>query len=186
MDLILTTPRLRLSPQTRGDVATLQAFFRQPGVRRFLLDDQLVDEAWVAATVAQSEANFAREGWGLWIARERTNKTLLGVTGLLRMNGEDAEPELLYALDDRRRGRGFATEMAEAVLAHAFGACGLVRVLASTDAPNHDSLSVMDRLGMTPISAPTPGKGADHPYRALSFENWVRTRTIRLAAIQPS
>ena len=45
-------------------------------------------------------------------------------------------------------GRGYATEAAEAVLAHAFGALGLHRVQATHLTRNPASCRVMEKLGM--------------------------------------
>lgn len=53
-----------------------------------------------------------------------------------------------------QRGRGYATEAADAVLRDAFGR-GLPRVLAVTEPDNHASQAVCRRLGMTALGRTT-------------------------------
>ena len=81
-----------------------------------------------------------------------------GPFGLLPGFGEDPGspsarrnvPEfgLFWMLAPEHRGRGYATEAGRALIAHAFGALDLRRIVATTEHENQASVAVMRRLGM--------------------------------------
>ena len=55
---------------------------------------------------------------------------------------------VIYLLAPAEWGRGHASEVGRALLAHAFETLGLERVIAQADTPNTKSIDVMERLGM--------------------------------------
>ena len=71
----------------------------------------------------------------------------IGVCGL-RGASWAGEPEIVYSLIPERWRRGLATEAASGVLAYAFGALDLARVIAATSPSNAASIRVLERLGM--------------------------------------
>jgi ribosomal-protein-alanine N-acetyltransferase len=143
----IETPRLRLRPAGSADVDALHALWTDPEVRRWLWDDVVIDRATAAERVADSEAHFAADGFGLWVAEEREDGALVGVAGLVVIEPHFG-PELIYSLHPAHWGRGYATEASRAILRYAFDALGLARVPGRTDAPNHGSARVLERLGM--------------------------------------
>jgi RimJ/RimL family protein N-acetyltransferase len=145
--LELHTPRLRLRPCGEADVDALHALWTHPQVRRWLWDDRVIDRDTAAQRVAASQASFADAGWGLWAIESRGGGALLGVAGLVVIEPA-VGPELNYALHPDHQRRGYATEAARAVLAHAFDALGFARVAGRTDTPNAESARVLERLGM--------------------------------------
>lgn len=68
------------------------------------------------------------------------------------------EVGLFWAIATPHRGRGYAAEAARALIAHAFGALSLGRIVATTEHANLASQAVMRKLGMTilrnPLDAP--------------------------------
>lgn len=142
------TARLVLRPVTARDVDALHELWMHPDVRRFLWDDALLPRDETAAIVARSEASFAASGHGLWLARPASAPApLVGFCGYWPFH-DPPEVELLYGLARNAWGRGLATEMSRAMLAHGFDALGFNEIQASTDAPNEASIRVMQRLGM--------------------------------------
>ena len=85
---------------------------------------------------------------GTW-AIERTDDGIVSGTVLLLTlpNDEHGEVEIGWHLHPDSWGRGYATEAARAVLAHAFAA-GLPEVIAVTHVGNTASQAVARRLGM--------------------------------------
>lgn len=166
---VLTTGRLVLTPCAADDVPRIHALLVEPEVRRFLLDDEIVDEEWVAGVVETSRRSFAEGGWGLWCLESRADGSFAGIAGLRKTLGA-AEPQLLYALDPAHWGRSLATEAAAAVARYAFDDLGWRELLASTDPPNRASIRVMERLGMRFLEA---SHAAGHPlvlYRLTAAE----------------
>jgi RimJ/RimL family protein N-acetyltransferase len=144
----LETPRLRLRAACEADVDALHALWTDAQVRRWLWDDRVIERAIAAERVEASLASFARAGWGLFVVEARDGAgALLGHAGLIEIDPA-LGPELIYAFHPGVWGRGYASEAARAVLAHAFEALGLERIPGRTDTPNRESARVLERLGM--------------------------------------
>jgi ribosomal-protein-alanine N-acetyltransferase len=143
----LSTPRLRLVPCADGDVERIHSLLTHPLVRRYLMDDQIVERKWVFDMVEASRRTFTEARHGLWYVETRAAGTFVGLAGL-RVCAGAVEPQLFYALDPQQWGHGFATEAAAAIADYAFEDLGWTELLASTDPPNHASIRVMERLGM--------------------------------------
>lgn len=141
---LLTTERLVLRRVTVDDHAWLLAHWTTPDVRRFLFDGELVSAAEVAAAAAHP----------LWLVLEN-GEDPAGTAGLRPL--DDLGFEIYYSLAPSAWGRGYATEAAAAVLAHALGPMGLSEVFAEVDEGNTASVAVIERLGMTPF-ATVPGE----------------------------
>jgi RimJ/RimL family protein N-acetyltransferase len=93
------------------------------------------------------ERAAARPGYGLLHASLRDGGRFVGGCGLFPVpEGEDIE--IAYRLPHARWGQGFATEMAGAVLAHAFDTLGLRRVVGLTWPENVPSQRVLEKIGM--------------------------------------
>ena len=120
---ILTTSRLALHPLQDPDSPALLALLSLEPVRRYLLDGEVPDAAWIAAVVSDSHADFSRKGLGLWGARRADGPSLVGLVGFRDFHEPPVE-ELLFALHPDAWGSGLAKEMAEAAIAHAFTAAG--------------------------------------------------------------
>lgn len=143
---MLYTDRLRLDPLAPHDAPEFLALFRHPEVRRYLLDDKLVEPGWVAHEIAGSRERFAAGGVGLFAVRLRGSQGgLAGVVGLRPHHAE--ELQILYAVDPALAGRGIASEMVAAVLDYCFDVAELDAVRATIDAPNTASLRLVERLG---------------------------------------
>ncbi|HVS15206.1 MAG TPA: GNAT family N-acetyltransferase [Thermoanaerobaculia bacterium] len=145
---VLRTERLELRPFSGDDAAALHALFVDPEVRRFLLDDQVVEPEWVEGEIAGSRRRFAGGGLGLWTIRRRNEDRVIGFVGF-REFFEPPQLQLVYGLLPAAWGEGLATEAAREAIRCAFEDAGLVEVVAATDPPNRASMGVMDRLGMS-------------------------------------
>jgi len=149
VDYVLRTQRLVLRPATADDHAVLLAHWSAPDVRRFLFDGAMLPAAELTEAIEDSVRDFARAGYGLWLAYEngRSDLGLVGTAGLRPL--DDLGLEIFYSLAPGSWGRGYATEAARAVLDHALGSLGLPEVLAEIDEGNTASIAVIERLGMT-------------------------------------
>ncbi len=154
---MLQTARLTLRPVSQEDAAALHHLFAQPEVYRYMTDGEPISRDWIDTIIADSIATFAQCGLGLWAVQARDTQALIGLTGF-RYFYEPPVLELLYALLPGHWQAGLATEMATAAMDYAFTHTDMASIRASTDAPNHASVRVMERLGMrpqgrTPVSA---------------------------------
>jgi ribosomal-protein-alanine N-acetyltransferase len=143
---VLTTNRLALRPVDPTLRDGLHALFADPAVRRYLLDDQLIDLDWIDEVIATSQRQFAENRYGLWAVYLRNSPVLIGACGYAVFD----QLQLLYALRPAYWKQGFATEAARAVVGYGFQEAGLTEIVAAADLPNTASFGVMERLGMKP------------------------------------
>lgn len=144
---ILETARLDLRPMQRADVGAIHRIANEPGVRKFLFDDQPIAYDSVESILRQSSKNFDARRFGIWIVRERNSSDAIGFCGL-RESKELGEVEILYALSEAKWRLGYATEAALAVQRYSFEDVHLERLVGITDVGNHESWRVLERLKM--------------------------------------
>lgn len=144
----IETGRLRLRPLAQGDADELHRLWVEPGVRRYLWDDEVIAPERTRAAVEESVRLFESSGLGLWAVRPRGGDELIGFCGFWFFH-EPPRPELLYGVAPRLWNRGLATEAARAMLAYGFGRLSFGRIEASTDAANVASARVLERAGMS-------------------------------------
>ena len=156
---ILFTSRMLLHRLTGDDLGPLHAIFVEPGVRRYLWDDETIPRAQMRSVLATSDDCFERHGVGLWAVRAMHGAEMIGCCGFHPFH-RPSRLELLVALRESCWGRGLAGELLAVLIRHAFEDHGFEQVLASTDVPNQASLRVMEKLGMrrrTPFGADEDG-----------------------------
>jgi ribosomal-protein-alanine N-acetyltransferase len=198
MTSVLETARLRLRPYTRDDIEPLRAVFADAYARQFY---PLMGEAEkLAGWIEWNLLNYEHDGVGLWALEERGQPgRLIGDCGLTYQDVEGRrELELGWHLLESERGRGYATEAAQACLNYAFERLAVSMVCSIVDPTNVASRAVAGRvhaacrefvknertmlLYFTDGSArrlPTPTESA-MPITALPLEAHVR-RHIRAA-----
>ncbi|MGE0825364.1 MAG: GNAT family N-acetyltransferase [Candidatus Binatia bacterium] len=143
----LRTTRLALFPYQETDIAGLHRVWIDPGVRKYLWDEQLITLATAAEVVQAGIQDWATHHYGQWTVRLPQHSEIIGFCGF-RASQEDDHPELLYGLLPTYWGQGFATEASLAALQYIFVQRHLARIWAATDPPNVASVRVMERLGM--------------------------------------
>jgi [ribosomal protein S5]-alanine N-acetyltransferase len=150
--MILETARLALRPVTPADHAGLHGLFTQPGVRRFVFDDQIITSEHTEAIVGKSEDLFRTAQYGLWLARPRSEAAattpLIGFGAFWHFR-DPPELELLYGVADAHVKQRYGREIAHAVVEYGFTTLGMREIRASTDAAHAMSRRLLDALGFT-------------------------------------
>lgn len=144
----LQTNRLTLTPFAQADLPELHALFTNPDVRRYLLDDLIVEWDWTVDVVEKSATMFRDLGYGLWAVRETGQRPIIGFCGYWRFEHLPHPLQLIYGLLPAWWGGGLATEAARTVMDYGFQTIGFTGIIAATDPPNQASVRVMERLGM--------------------------------------
>src|SRR5215207_4614042 len=123
---------------------------------------------------------------GKWLAYEESTGAFVGRGGPSWAVVEGAEcVEIGWALRQEVWGRGYATEIGRASLAHAFSVPGVEEVVDFTEVHNVRSRAVMERLGMRyvrQILRPGLIAGSSEMYEDAPFALYRITR----AAQEPS
>ena len=137
----LRTERLALDPVTPDDAAFVLELLNDPGWIANIGDRgvRTLDDAgaYIAERFSKSLWLVVRDGAG-----ER-----VGMCGLVDRDGLDHH-DIGYAYLERHAGKGYATEAARAVLAHARGDLGHDTILAITAPDNTPSQRVLEKIGL--------------------------------------
>ena len=118
-----------------------------PFIRKFLWDDEIISIKTSLEILKKVEAQFLKNGWGLWKIIETKNNNFVGYAGLWIFFDEN-QPQLLYTLLPEYTGKGFATEAATAIIHYAFEHLHFSYLIASIDRPNINSVKVCEKLNM--------------------------------------
>lgn len=153
----LVTERLVLRPPVAEDLPWVLEQMNTPAVMRHLAGVRSAEA--VAEALAEDIAAFGQPGghrrWTVWL-REGPGQdgVRVGRVGLFHLRSPAAPPvlqgqrEIGWTFAEAHWGKGYATEAARAVIAHAFGPRLALPVLyAQTSTSNEASTRMMQRLG---------------------------------------
>ena len=151
MPTIAETGRLIIRHWHPSDAEDAFAIYGDPEVTRYLADDArdtTIDQTreWLAKkVVTQAE----KAPLGLWAVEERANSRVIGHALLqyAAINGED-RVEVGYALARAAWGKGYATEIAEAMLRVGFDTLNLTEIYGVVIPENTASRRVLEKIGM--------------------------------------
>jgi RimJ/RimL family protein N-acetyltransferase len=143
----LETERLHLRAAGPGDVDRLVGLHDDPLVAEYM---GVRDREWYEWRIGASEAEWRERGHGFVVVLDQIGGRFLGRTGL-KYWPEFGETELGWVLRPEARGRGYATEAAEAVLRWGFERFDFPYVTAMIRPGNVASIAVAERLGMGPL-----------------------------------
>ncbi|MGW1738087.1 GNAT family N-acetyltransferase [Nocardia sp. NPDC001965] len=135
------TRRLVLRAWTSADLTAVRTGARRPG---WAADFPAAGDREIAEVLVEASAGPDRSGHR--IVTERSSGSAIGSIGLFR-RPNDGVLELGYGIVPSYRGRGYATEAATALAAHAFTAPGVHTVSASVDLANPASVRVLEKAG---------------------------------------
>lgn len=138
----LRTERLTLSPVTLDDDAFVLELLNDPGWLQNIGDRGV-------RTIEDARAYITdRFSKSLWLVIRDASGERLGLCGIVEGRPGLDHPDIGYALLERHGGKGYATEAARAVLAHAQQVLGLKTVFAITTPENTPSQRVLEKIGL--------------------------------------
>ena len=151
-DIIIETERLILRTIADGDIAQWIAHMNTPAVTEHLGGPR--DVVKIEANFAQTEAAFARDGFGFMMLQHKRSGDFIGNCGLKRVDNEYApsallgEMEIGWSLREDYWRCGYTYEAALATFELAFERHEAPRVFAFTTDRNEPSWRLMEKLGM--------------------------------------
>jgi RimJ/RimL family protein N-acetyltransferase len=149
---VIETARLRLRPRTLDDLEDCFRLDREPGTLDWVdwplpeggWDDETAHRALIRARTVQTYP----PGLGYWIvARRECPDEFLGWVLLIPEDAVGPEVEIGWRLLGSVRGRGYATEAAQALCRHGFGTAGVARIVSEIYRANAASNRVAEKLG---------------------------------------
>lgn len=143
----IVTERLVLRRYTVDDIPDIVAFASHPSVARVTKEIQGT-EAGVRQYIdlQNTYQPFEMERCFDLAIELKEEKRVIGLVSAVRREHEQVE--IGYALGVEYRGRGLATEAAEALVAYGFDVLKLHRISAHTGKHNIRSWRLMERIGM--------------------------------------
>ena len=145
----LSTERLILRAWREEDLPAFAALNADPRVVEYL--PRCLERAESDALAECIAAHFRRHGCGLWAVEAPGVAPFIGFAGLA-VPGFEAHftpcLEIGWRLAFAHWGRGYATEAARRVLAHAFGPLDRAEIVSFATRDNRRSRAVMERLSM--------------------------------------
>jgi [ribosomal protein S5]-alanine N-acetyltransferase len=144
---ILETPRLLLRSVALSDSSFLLRLLNDPSWQENIGDRGVrcaADaEVYVRNTIW---AQYQAYGYGMYAVQLRSTTLPIGICGLVKRDFL-AAPDLGFALLPEYVGRGYAFEVARALMVHAEKNLGIGRLYAIVKHGNHRSLRLLGRLG---------------------------------------
>lgn len=162
--LVLSTPRLTIRPFVAGDAPAMAAVLGDAEVMRYSEAGSL-NEAEVSNWIGEQVKAYSQSRYfGRWAICENAGSQAIGYVKLAQEEGLTAEreAELGFRLARQNWGRGYATEVAKAVVEDAFGAGKIDRMIGIVDPHNGASVRVLQKLGMS-YARPISFEGYDYP-----------------------
>jgi ribosomal-protein-alanine N-acetyltransferase len=144
---VIQTERLLLRPLELNDADFILELLNEAAFLRFIGDKGVRNLETAREYIQKGPIDsYGRHGFGLY-ATSLLDGTLTGICGLVKRDGL-ADVDVGFAFLSRHCSKGYATESAAAVLAHARRVLRLQRVVAITAPENFGSIAVLEKIGL--------------------------------------
>ncbi len=182
MSIFLETKRLVLKTPELSHFADLLALRTDPEVMKYIgKNGALQTKEEVAQFLTLAIAYQAKHGFGFCSVFEKESGNFVGQAGLchLALDDSQTEIELAYRLNKHSWGKGYATELARALITWGFQHLPVHKLIAVTHSDNTRSKNVLNKTGMIHI-----GK---RDYRGVQVESYeiYKNDSIELVPYRP-
>jgi RimJ/RimL family protein N-acetyltransferase len=147
-NVLYETPRLLVRRIDHGDLDAMAAVYGDADAMRWVGDGLALDRAGCERWIGVTLNNYCTRGYGMSALQRKDSGEVIGFCGIVHP-GNQAEPEIKYALLRHAWGQGLATEAVEGMLRYAAKGLGLRDVMATTAPENAASHRVLLKAGMT-------------------------------------
>ena len=182
---MFTTERLLVRHFHADDLDDFAALCADPQVMRYVGDGTTLPRSDVARWIGVCQEKYAARGYGTSAVFEKTGD-FIGYCGVVRAPGNDFD-ELIYVFHRRAWGKGYASEVGQAMLGYVFTHSSLIEIYATIHADNHTSRGVANKPGMVTKKQITDSDGEpvvfyviDRSVFGRTYESGSATTTARL------
>lgn len=148
MNLILETDRLTIRQLTLADAPFIVELVNTPGWLRFIGDRHIKTNEQAETYLTNGPmTSYAQNGFGLFGVELKSEKTLIGMCGLIKRDTLP-NPDIGFAFLPESMGKGFAFEAANAVTALAINTLKISTILAITLPENQPSRKLLEKIGL--------------------------------------
>lgn len=147
MSKILETGRLILRKFRPEDEDAMARMYSDIDVMRYIGTGVTIGKEQVKKSVNHWIEYEKKFGFSNWVVTEKDNDIMIGKCGF-NWIPDNSDIEISYLFDKRYWGKGYATEVAGAVLKHGFETIGLNRVVGFVYPQNKQSIKVLKKIGL--------------------------------------
>ena len=148
MSLPLETDRLTIRQLTLADAPFIVELVNTPGWLRFIGERNIKTSEQAENYLKNGPmASYVQNGFGLYGVELRSEKTPIGMCGLIKRETLP-DPDIGFAFLPEFTGSGFAFEAANAVMSLATNTLKLLVVLAITLPENEPSRKLLEKIGL--------------------------------------
>jgi RimJ/RimL family protein N-acetyltransferase len=145
--MILETERLRLREFTLDDTAFIIELLNSPGWLKFIGDRNVRTESEAIAYLENGPLkSYDQHGYGLSMVELKDRDKPVGMCGILNRDTLDT-PDIGFAFLPEAQGKGYAYEIAAALLNHANTDLKIPVLAAITLPENKNSITLLEKLG---------------------------------------
>lgn len=170
MNAFIETERLILRELKITDARGMFEMDSDPLVHRFLGNNPVSTISQSTADIAFIQAQYQENGIGRWAVIEKDSNQFIGWCGLKLIrdinNNHSNYYDIGYRFNRKFWGKGYATESARAAINYGFEELNLDQIIGIADVENHDSIKVLEKLGLIKINV-FDYKGRDHHWLVL-------------------
>lgn len=151
MTIILETKRLMLKPTTAADFNDLLHLWTDYQVMQYIGTGAIQNEEQVKKFIENAKPYSDTYGLGFYSVFEKETNHFVGQAGLFHLGFNINQPdiELAYRLHVKYWNKGYATELAKALVEYGFSQFSLTKIVAIVHTENHRSRRVMEKIGMS-------------------------------------
>jgi len=148
--MIVETARLRVREFTLQDASFIIELLNSPGWLQYIGDRHVHTEEEAIAYLQKGPLkSYAENGFGLWMVELKEDSTPIAMCGIIRRDFLE-HPDIGFALLPSFMGKGFAYEMASAVLSYATNSLQLQKLCAIVLQENKPSIKLLTKLHFQP------------------------------------
>lgn len=147
IEQMFETERLLIRHFTSDDLNDFAELCADPEVLRYVGDGTTLTRDEVAHWINVCRMKYATRGYGTSAVFEKASGDFVGYCGVVRAPDRDFD-ELIYVFYKRAWGKGYATEVSQAMLVYVFARSSLPEIYATIDADNLPSQRITEKLGM--------------------------------------
>lgn len=144
----METERLFLRFYTQSDKDDFIALFTDASVMKHVGDGVLTEEQAAAFWKKLFEKLYP-EKFNIWAVFAKENRRYVGHAGIYPRPTKPEDWEFVYFLNRDAWGKGYATEIARAIIKYAFEELNLQEVYATVDDDHSTSIRVLEKAEMT-------------------------------------
>jgi [ribosomal protein S5]-alanine N-acetyltransferase len=148
MNFVLKTERLTARPFTKNDTPFIIELLNTEGWIKYIGNRNIKTAEQARQYLIDGPIkSYADNGFGLYLIALKDSNTPVGMCGLIKRNYLP-HPDIGYAFLPSFMGKGYAFEIAQAMLQFAFTQLKFGKVLAITLPENNTSVRLLLKLGM--------------------------------------